>query len=229
MDSAPTIPLFDALAPHYDRMNTLISLGMDGMARRALIEALGPLEGKEALDLATGTGDLAIALAEEGARARGEDLAEGMLARAREKAQRRGLDLPFHSGDANAPQGEWDLVTIGWGLRNLPDVGGAVRRQARVLRPGGLWACLDLVEPDNPLLGLLVKGWLGLLPVLAWMAGAPPQSYRYLGRSMRTFPRLRALRGAMERAGLDRPINAVAPTLLETNISTRQFVTMDRL
>ena len=203
MASAPSVPMFEALAPHYDLMNRLISLGADGPARKRLVEALGPLEGKSALDVATGTGDLAIALAMRGAATRGEDLAEGMLALAREKAEHEGLEIAFGQGDASAPSGEWDILTVGWGLRNLPDVGGSIQRQARVLRPGGLWACLDLTQPSNPIWGLLLTLWLSLLPLLARCVGAPPDAYRYLANSVRTFPRLEALRRSMERAGLD--------------------------
>ncbi len=184
-------------------MNRFISLGCDHKVRQVLISKLGSLEGVDALDVATGTGDLAILLAKEGARVRGEDLSEQMLALAREKNDLSHLDIHFHLGDASRPIGEWDVITIGWGLRNIPDVGGTIKRHSEALKQGGVWGCLDLAQPENIVLRFLLRIWLALLPVLARLKGAPPDSYLYLGKSIQSFPRLSALSSAMERAGLE--------------------------
>ncbi|MCH7493845.1 class I SAM-dependent methyltransferase, partial [bacterium] len=190
MEPAPTVEMFAGLAPDYDRLNKVVSLGLHQSWRRALADALEPLDGKRVLDLATGTGDIALLLAARGAKVTATDLAVPMLDIARAKAASLGLAVRWEEGDARAPEGEgYDAVTIAFGLRNLPDAMGALSRQARVLAPGGIWACLEAMEPDNAALRLFSRLYGRLLPGLVRLFGGPPGPYRYLADSMRTFPR----------------------------------------
>lgn len=199
-----TVAMFGRLAPGYDRMNKVVSLGLDGAWRRSLAAALGPLDGARVLDLATGTGDVALELAARGAMVTATDLSEEMLGLARKKAEARGLEVDFARGDADSPEGDgYDAVTIAFGLRNIPDALGAVRRQAAALRPGGVWACLEAMEPDGWALRALSRAWSAAFPAMARVMGADPEAYRYLGDSMRTFPRPGAAREMLVRAGLE--------------------------
>lgn len=203
MEPAPTVEMFAGLAPGYDRLNSVVSLGFHHSWRRALADALEPLEGKRVLDLATGTGDIALLLAARGAQVTATDLAAPMLDIARAKAEAAGLEVALREGDARTPEGEgFDAVTIAFGLRNLPNAMGALAHQTRALAPGGTWACLEAMEPDSTPLRLAGRLYGGALPHLAALFGAPPGPYRYLADSMRTFPRPSQAAGMMARAGL---------------------------
>lgn len=197
--------MFDRIARRYDLLNRVLSLGLDQRWRRLTMRALDLRPGQRVLDLATGTGDLAIAILRgcPGVEVVGLDPSAAMLARAREKQGARGAlalgvaeDLPFADG-------AFDALTIAFGLRNVPDRERALREMARVIRPGGVVAILELGEPRGRVLGRLA--WIHVHVVVprvgALLSGA--REYRYLERSIAAFPPPDQVLAMMRRSGLD--------------------------
>jgi len=201
--------MFDKIAARYDAMNRVLSFGLDRGWRRRTVRALALGESPRVLDLATGTGDLAVDLARShpGATVIGLDPSRQMLAIARAKVLRRGLAdrVTLVRGDAQRlpyRDCEMDAATIAFGIRNVPDRLAALREMARVVRPGGRVAVLELGEPR--------RGWLAraarfhtrhVVPRLgALLSGA--REYRYLQRSIAAFPPSAEFAALMERAGL---------------------------
>lgn len=187
--------MFDAIAPRYDLLNRLLSLGLDRSWRSTALARLRLRDGEHLLDLATGTGDVALQAAQRrpGLRVTGVDPSAGMLERAREKATRAGLleRVTFQLGDAQAlpfPDATFDAATIAFGIRNVPDRSLGLRELARVLKPGGRLAILELGEPDAPLIGAAARLYVhAIVPrVGAFLSGAA--EYRYLERSIAAFP-----------------------------------------
>jgi demethylmenaquinone methyltransferase/2-methoxy-6-polyprenyl-1,4-benzoquinol methylase len=185
--------MFDRIAPVYDLMNTVMTAGIDGRWRRAALAAaaLGP--GDRVLDVATGTGKLALgAAAAVGPTGEvvGLDASPRMLARAR--AAGRGSSVRWLEADAMAmpfDDRSFDAVTIGFGLRNLPDAGAALGEMARLLRPGGRLVVLEIAEPPRGLARLLFVTWFRrIVPFLGRLAGQPA-AYAYLPDSLRRYPR----------------------------------------
>jgi demethylmenaquinone methyltransferase/2-methoxy-6-polyprenyl-1,4-benzoquinol methylase len=181
--------MFDRLAPRYDRMNRVISLGMDTRWRRHTVEALGTplggLAGARVLDLACGTGDLCRDLAAAGARPVGADFSAGMLANAR-------TDAPLVRADgARLPIGaaSFDGVTCGFALRNFVDLDAVFRECARILRPGGRFAALDATVPSNPVMRLGNTVWFrGAVPLLGRVLAGDGEAYSYLPKSTAYLP-----------------------------------------
>jgi demethylmenaquinone methyltransferase / 2-methoxy-6-polyprenyl-1,4-benzoquinol methylase len=199
--------MFDEIAPVYDRMNTLMTLGLDGGWRRAAVAATDLESGAAAIDVACGTGKLAAALAERVGpfgRVLAIDLAPAMIAEA--IAHHRDLvQLEFRVGDALAlpvADGSFDAATIGFGLRNLADFEAGFRELARVVRPGGRVVCLELSMPRPRVWGDLYHGvFRRSAPLLGSLFGRR-DAYRYLPSSLDGFPDADALARSMVRAGL---------------------------
>lgn len=199
--------MFDAIAPVYDRMNTIMTAGLDGRWRRAAVEATRVAPGGEVVDVACGTGKLAEALAERvgpAGRVVGVDLAAEMIEIA---AASRGdvpwlsfrvgnaLDLPF--GDR-----EFDAATIAFGLRNLSDFEAGFRELGRVVRPGGWVVCLELSVPRPRWWGRLYHAtFTRFAPAVGSLFGQRG-AYAYLPASLDGFPQPVALARTMRRAGL---------------------------
>jgi demethylmenaquinone methyltransferase/2-methoxy-6-polyprenyl-1,4-benzoquinol methylase len=144
--------LFAAVAPRYDVINDLQSLGLHRLWKRRLVALSGAGPGKRALDVCCGTGDVAFALARTGAAVTGLDFSKPMLAVARRRAGKLGPGAPeFGRADALAlpvPDASFDVVTVAYGLRNLSDLDGGLAELARVLKPGGTLAVLEFGRPD---------------------------------------------------------------------------------
>jgi demethylmenaquinone methyltransferase / 2-methoxy-6-polyprenyl-1,4-benzoquinol methylase len=177
--------MFDRIAPVYDPMNRLMTVGLDRRWRRlAVREVVWP--GDRVLDACCGTGDLAVEAERRGGRVVGLDFSERMLERARRKSgtiewvQGDALALPF--GDA-----EFDAATVGFGVRNLADLEGGLRELRRVLRPGGRLAVLEITRPRG-LLRLFFRIWLDVLVPLAGKVLPGGKAYSYLPASVRRFP-----------------------------------------
>jgi len=193
--------MFDRIARVYDRMNGLMTAGMHHRWRERAVDmaAVGP--GSRALDVATGTGDLAIALRARGAEVVGMDFSERMLELARAKAP----DIRFEAGNALAlpyADGEFDAVTVGFGARNFSDLGQGLAEMARVTRPGGRVVVLEITTQQKPPLSWFFKLWFDqVVPRLGRLAG-DPDAYTYLPSSVRRFPAPEALAAELAAAGL---------------------------
>ncbi|MBF2754543.1 MAG: bifunctional demethylmenaquinone methyltransferase/2-methoxy-6-polyprenyl-1,4-benzoquinol methylase UbiE [Gammaproteobacteria bacterium AqS3] len=201
--------LFDAVAPRYDLMNDLLSLGLHRLWKRAAIERTGLRPGQRVLDVAAGTGDLARLLVRRlGAEAVLVDPSPDMLRRARAALRNEGIlarcvcaaaeQLPF-------PDGSFDAVTVGFGLRNFTDRQAGLGEMARCLRPGGRLVILEFSHPTDPLLRRLYDSYsFELMPRLGeWVAGQG-DAYRYLAESIRVHPPREELVRMMREAGLER-------------------------
>lgn len=201
--------MFDRIAPRYDLVNRIISLGLDRGWRRRTVRALALGDRARVLDVATGTGDLAIEITRmhPGAHVIGLDPSAQMLAIARAKLARRGVSERVTLVDGDAQQlplrnCEVDAATIAFGIRNVPDRALALRELARVVRPGGRIAILELGEPKTGMLGALARmhtrhivPWLGAL-----LSGK--REYRYLQTSIAAFPPAREFADQMRGCGL---------------------------
>jgi demethylmenaquinone methyltransferase/2-methoxy-6-polyprenyl-1,4-benzoquinol methylase len=200
--------MFDGIAAKYDFVNRVISLGIDQSWRRRTVRALELTSGARVLDLATGTGDLALlaANAEPTSRVVGLDPSDKMLEIARAKVEKAGLlgRVELVTGDAETlpfPDASFDGVCMAFGIRNVPDRDRALREMARVTRPGGKVAILELSEPRGGILGPLARFHVHtVVPYMgALLSGAP--EYRYLQRSIAAFPPAEEFAERMQLAG----------------------------
>jgi demethylmenaquinone methyltransferase / 2-methoxy-6-polyprenyl-1,4-benzoquinol methylase len=201
--------LFTRIAPSYDKINRLLSLGQDQNWRKdALIRAQVPLGGK-VLDIATGTGDVALLAAERlaGAHIVGADLTLAMLEVAREKARKQGARrISWVNGDGLAlafPDNTFDAVISVFMLRNVPDVAQAFTEQARVVRPGGRVVCMEMTWPRRfPLTWLFGLYFFGVAPLLGQLIARERAAYTYLPQSVKRFPAPATTAMLLEAAGL---------------------------
>ena len=199
--------MFDRIAGVYDRMNAVMTAGLDRRwrSRAADLAAVGP--GDRVLDVATGTGDLALELARRvapGGEVVGSDFAEAMLERAREKAAGR-PDVHFEWGDALAldhPDDAFDAATVAFGARNFADLHRGLAQMARVVRAGGRVVVLEITTPQAPPLSWFYALWFDrIVPGLGRLAG-DEDAYSYLPSSVKRFPGPEGLAAAMAEAGL---------------------------
>ena len=199
--------MFSRIVPRYDLMNALMTFGLDRRWRRLAAAAALPTADERALDLACGTGDLAITLASTGAaRVVAVDFCVEMIEVACQKAATLpsgrvefvvgdGLSLPFADG-------AFESVTIGFGLRNFADVPAGLAEIARVIRPGGRLVCLEMTHPPFRPLNLLFRPYLHwIVPVLGGFVSGDFAAYRYLPRSVDRFPDAPALADLLRAAG----------------------------
>jgi demethylmenaquinone methyltransferase/2-methoxy-6-polyprenyl-1,4-benzoquinol methylase len=203
--------MFDRIAGVYDLMNSVMTAGLHHRwrARAADLAALEP--GGSALDVACGTGDLAIELARRvgtGGEVIGSDFAEEMLERARAKAAAgvvgggdiawewaNALELPYASG-------RFDAATVGFGARNFSDLERGLAEMTRVVKPGGRVVVLEITTPSKPPLSTFYRVWFDhVVPLIGRLTGEQ-EAYTYLPSSVRRFPGPEGLAAAMQRAGL---------------------------
>jgi demethylmenaquinone methyltransferase/2-methoxy-6-polyprenyl-1,4-benzoquinol methylase len=183
--------LFATIADRYDLITNVLSYGQDRRWKQRLVDLAAPASGMVALDLATGTGDIAFLLHDRSARTIGLDVTLRMIELA--KAKRPAARAPqFIVGDMTAlpfPSGSVDMVTTGYGLRNVPDLTAAVDEIHRVLRRGGQVLSLDFNRPSQPLLRSFYLLYLTLVGgMLGWILHRDPDTYRYIPASIRTYP-----------------------------------------
>ena len=199
--------MFDEIAPRYDFLNHLLSFGVDCRWRRAAAEAALAKEPRRILDVATGTGDLAILLKRlcPEAEVVGLDFAPGMLRRARKKAARAGVKLSWVEGDALAmpfPDGSFDALTVAFGFRNFANYETGLREFYRVLAPGGRAVILEFPPPPRRAFGRLVRFYYHrVLPALGGLISGSPEAYRYLPETVERFPEPEAVAAMMVEAG----------------------------
>jgi demethylmenaquinone methyltransferase/2-methoxy-6-polyprenyl-1,4-benzoquinol methylase len=203
--------VFDSVAPRYDLMNDLMSLGIHRIWKRIFINAIACSPRETLLDLAGGTGDISF-----GALARGAghviltDVNAEMLEVARKRALDRGIveGIEFAVVDAERiplPDQSVEKVSIAFGLRNCTDKDAVLREARRVLRPGGRFHCLEFSKLEVAALAPLYETWnFKVLPEIGARVAKDRDSYQYLAESIRRFPDQPTLAGMMERAGLER-------------------------
>jgi demethylmenaquinone methyltransferase/2-methoxy-6-polyprenyl-1,4-benzoquinol methylase len=193
--------MFDRIASIYDLMNSVMTAGMHQRWRERTADLAEVGAGSRALDVATGTGDLAIALAERDADVVGVDFAEKML----EIARRKAPGLEFRSGNALAldfPDDSFDAATVGFGARNFDDLDRGLAEMARVVKPGGRVVVLEITTPQRPPLSWFFRMWFDtVVPLIGRVAG-DPDAYDYLPNSVRRFPGPRDLAARMAAAGM---------------------------
>ena len=216
--------LFSRIAPRYDLINDLQSFGLHRYWKRRVIRLARPQPGQRALDLCCGTGDLALALARRGAQVAGLDFSEQML----EAAQRREPRVPgqgakavdhasrithhasspprFIRGDAQRipfADNSFDIVTVGYGLRNLASWETGLREMRRVANPGGRLVVLEFGKPDNALWRGLYFGYLKLfVPWLGLLFCGSAGAYAYILESLKHYPTQHAVAAKMRELGL---------------------------
>ena len=205
--------VFDSVAPRYDLMNDLMSLGIHRAWKSVLVTALDPGPQRTLLDLATGTGDVGLAWLEQGG---GpvllSDVNASMLEVARDRALSRGLigGTSLLVADAERlplPDRAVDRVSIAFGLRNCTDKLAVLAEARRVLRPGGRFLCLEFSHVRVAVLQRLYDAWsFRVLPRLGRCVARDEASYRYLAESIRTFPDQDALAGMLRDAGFARVV-----------------------
>jgi demethylmenaquinone methyltransferase/2-methoxy-6-polyprenyl-1,4-benzoquinol methylase len=193
--------MFDRIAGIYDVMNSVMTAGLHHRWRERATDLARVGPGTRALDVATGTGDLAIALARRGGDVVGSDFSEGMLERARAKSpvvrweQANALALPY-------PDDAFDAATVGFGARNFSDLDRGLREMVRVVRPGGRVVVLEITTPTKPPLSTFFSLWFDrIVPLLGRLTGED-QAYTYLPSSVKRFPGPQALGALMHDAGL---------------------------
>jgi demethylmenaquinone methyltransferase/2-methoxy-6-polyprenyl-1,4-benzoquinol methylase len=197
--------MFDRIARVYDLMNSVMTAGLHHQWRRRAADLAGVGPGDRVLDVATGTGDLAIELAGRvapGGEVVGTDFSEEMLVHARGKAPGirfewgNALELPYADG-------EFAAATVGFGARNFSDLEQGLAEMARVVRPGGRVVILEITTPQRPPLSTFFSLWFDrLVPLIGKVAG-DSDAYDYLPNSVKRFPEPSGLAAALQRAGLE--------------------------
>ena|SRR5690349_18428215 len=199
--------MFDAIAPRYDRVNRIMTFRMDVGWRRKTLDSLQLQKGAKVLDIAAGTGDLCREMEHRGLAPVALDLSAGMLANARTGAPRVQADARFLAIGTGAMDG----VTCGFALRNFVELDKCLVEMARVLRPDGSLALLDVSAPTNPLLRMGHSVYFGrVVPVIGRLFGSDAAAYQYLPRSVAYLPPPPELLAMIERAGF-------------TNVARRQL------
>jgi demethylmenaquinone methyltransferase/2-methoxy-6-polyprenyl-1,4-benzoquinol methylase len=180
--------LFATIADRYDLITRVLSYGQDARWKARLVTLANVRSGERALDLACGTGDIAFAVAAAGARTIGLDITHRMLQLASGKSRTAGfvtgdmINLPFAAAS-------FDLVTTGYGLRNVPDLDAAIDEIARVLRPGGRLLSLDFNRPESAIVRAAYLAYLTTVgAALGWVLHRDPDTYRYIPASIRRYP-----------------------------------------
>ena len=205
--------VFDSVAPSYDVMNDLMSLGIHRVWKRFTIEQTGARPGQRVLDIAGGTGDLAAKLARRvgpNGHVLLADINASMLRTGRERLTDAGVvgNVDYAQGDAEAlpfADDTFDCVTIAFGLRNVTDKARALASMYRVLKPGGRLLVLEFSKPVLPLLSRAYDAYsFTALPLLGKLVAGDAESYRYLAESIRVHPDQETLSGMLREAGLER-------------------------
>ena len=199
--------VFDSVAGKYDLMNDLMSLGLHRVWKAYTVAVAAPRIGDRVLDVAGGTGDLALAMARKvgpTGMVVHTDINQAMLQSGRERLLNRGFVLPTALCDAEKlpfASGSFDLVTVAFGLRNMTHKDHALAEMARVLRPGGRLLVLEFSKVAEPLRGAYDWYSFQVLPRLGQIVAGDRESYRYLAESIRVHPDQDTLKSMMKGAG----------------------------
>ena len=188
--------LFDKIAPDYDKLNHILSLNIDKIWRKkAVREVVDSTQPLSVLDVACGTADFTIEIAQkaaEGSIITGIDLSEEMMKVGREKIKAAGLHATLEQGDCEAlsyGQGTFDRISVGFGVRNFEHLDVGLSEMCRVLKQGGKLVILELSVPQNPIMRWLYKLYfLNILPAIGGMVSGERGAYEYLPASVLHFP-----------------------------------------
>jgi demethylmenaquinone methyltransferase/2-methoxy-6-polyprenyl-1,4-benzoquinol methylase len=199
--------LFATIADRYDLITRVLSYGRDASWKRRLLGMAAIGAADRVLDLACGTGDLAFGAAAHAQRVVGLDITWRMVQLARAKHTDR-APVWFLAGDMLAlpfPHASFEVVTTGYGLRNVPDLERALAEIHRVLTPGGRLLSLDFNRPANPVIRTVYLAYLTLVgSALGFVLHGDPDTYRYIPESIRNYPGAPAVAALMERQGFER-------------------------
>lgn len=201
--------MFDRIADHYDQMNDIVSLGTQRLWRKKFYKEFDIKPGDFVLDICTGTGDMAIADAKAvgpSGNVKGLDFNEKMMSLAEEKIRANDVEkeIQLHQGDAMDlpfPDNSFDQVTIGFGLRNVPDAGKVIKEAYRVLKPGGKFGSVDMSQPTNPVVKMGWETYFKIFPQFARIFYATSKEYNYLANSSKKFVSAQKLKEMFEAAG----------------------------
>ena len=203
--------MFDNIAPEYDKFNYLASFNIDRVWRKRAISSLKPFAPRDVLDIATGTGDLALLINKtlKPETVIGCDISEGMMQIAREKCRKRGItNIRFDKEDCTAlsyPDCSFAAVTSSFGVRNFQELEKALGEMHRVLRPGGHLAILELSSPTKfPMKQLFPVYAKYVMPTLGRMFSKDAKAYKYLPQSMAAFPQGEVMKGILEKVGFSK-------------------------
>jgi len=199
--------IFATVAPRYDLVTTLLSYGQDQRWKRKLVAMAEVKPHHQVLDLACGTGDITFLLARQldsRGKATGVDITPGMV----ERARRKGLHEPrvhFETGDIcqlSYPDASFDRITVGYGVRNVPEISQLLGEVFRLLKPGGRFLSLDFGTPEGRLYRRACLGYLSATgSALGWLLHRNPDLYRYIAESIKHYPGQNGVRTMMEVAG----------------------------
>lgn len=201
--------MFDEIAGKYDFLNRFLSAGIDITWRKKMLRTLKPLQPKIMLDVATGTGDVAI-MAEAMLKPEkiiGIDISDGMLELGRDKLRTRQLTdvITLQNGDSEAinfPDNTFDAVTVAFGVRNFENLEKGLQEILRVLKPGGMLCVLEFSKPTLPGIEHLYNLYLGIVaPEIAKLVSKNKDAYKYLNNSVRAFPEGKAFTAIMNSTG----------------------------
>ncbi len=203
--------MFDNIAPSYDNINHILSLSIDKLWRKRVVKLVKRLKPQRVMDLATGTGDLAIKMAKRMPKTSimGVDLSENMLAVAAEKVRRLGLDdhIALYQGDAeqlDVADGVLDAVTIAFGIRNFGNVEAGLKEIMRALRSGGHVVILEFSTPRNPIVRRLYSLYSNhVMKPVGGMISKDRKAYDYLPDSIVEFPAREEFISLMQQAGFE--------------------------
>ncbi len=216
--------MFNNIAHRYDFLNHFLSLGIDKIWRRRLVKRVAEAHPKEILDVATGTGDVAIALcALKPSRVTGIDISAGMLEKGRAKVQRRGLEKMIRLQQADSEHlpfsdRQFDAVTVAYGVRNFEHLELGLQEIFRVLKPGGLLVVLEFSKPARfPLAQLFRVYFRYILPWVGKLFTHDPRAYTYLPESVQAFPEGPAFEAILRQQGFQettcKPLSSGITTL----------------
>ena len=203
--------MFDNIANEYDRFNYLASFNIDRIWRKRAISSLKPFAPRNVLDIATGTGDLALLIEKilKPESITGCDISEGMMQVAREKCHRRGItNIRFEKEDCTAlsyPDDSFDALTSSFGVRNFQELEKALGEMHRVLRPGGHLVILELSSPTKfPMKQLFPVYAKYVMPTLGRLFSKDAKAYRYLPESIAAFPQGEVMQDILEKIGFSK-------------------------
>lgn len=204
--------MFDSIAHSYDRLNHVLSLGIDRGWRQKAIRQLEPFHPQEMLDVATGTGDFALLAARmlRPKRLLGCDLSEGMMQVAREKVKQAKLEkvIDFAKEDCTAltfAENSFDAITVAFGIRNFADLDKGLTEMHRVLRPNGKLIILELTAPEYFPMKQLFKVYARVvIPTVGKLLSKDRSAYDYLPNTIQVFPQGEVMRGILQKAGFQK-------------------------